>query len=211
MAAKSIGCDLNLKFIDIFCDEQKKEDFLKVSKKVVIFIVTKSHYSINFQINPQHTVPTLDDDGFILSESRAIIAYLFDKHAKDESLYPKDLQARAIVNQRIQFDVGTLYKRFLDLCDFKYDRKLPDYSWVLPSMDEAAKILDTFLVKNKYVAGENPTLADFSILASVISYEAGGIDITKYPNVNRWYEMCKETIPGYQCIQTEIAEMKKYM
>lgn len=146
-----------------------------------------------------------------MCESRAIIAYLFDKFGKDDSLYPKDPQTRAIINQRIQFDIGTLYKRFLDLCDYKYERKLPDYSWVLPSMDEACKILNTFLGQTKYVAGENITLADFSILASIISYESAKVDIAQYPNVNRWYALCKETIPGYQCIQMEITELYKYM
>lgn len=72
--------------------EQLKEDFIR--------------------INPQHTVPTLDDDGFILTESRAIALYLVEKYFPDgHSLYPKDMNQRALINQRLQFDCGTLYPR----------------------------------------------------------------------------------------------------
>lgn len=34
--------------------------------------------------------------------------YLVDKYAKDDSLYPKDIKARALVNARLDFENGTL-------------------------------------------------------------------------------------------------------
>lgn len=62
-------------------------------------------------MNPQHTVPTLDDDGFYIWDSHAISAYLIGKYAKDDSLYPKDLQKRAVIDQRLHFDSGILFPR----------------------------------------------------------------------------------------------------
>lgn len=41
--------------------------------------------------------------------------YLAEKYGKDDSLYPKDVKKRALVNQRLFFDIGTLYQRFGDL------------------------------------------------------------------------------------------------
>jgi glutathione S-transferase len=50
----------------------------------------------------------------VLISSRAIIGYLADKYGKDDSLYPKDPKKRALVDQRLYFDIGTLYQRFGD-------------------------------------------------------------------------------------------------
>ena len=56
-------------------------------------------------LNPNALVPTLDDDGFILTESSAIMKYLADKF--DLPSYPKDLKARAKVNELMDwFNTG---------------------------------------------------------------------------------------------------------
>lgn len=61
-------------------------------------------------------VPTLVDGDFTLWESKAIAAYLVRTYAKDDSLYPKDPQKKALVDQRLQFDIGTLYPRIRAIC-----------------------------------------------------------------------------------------------
>lgn len=33
---------------------------------------------------------------------------------KDDSLYPKDVRVRALVDQRMMFDLGTLYQRLTE-------------------------------------------------------------------------------------------------
>lgn len=63
-------------------------------------------------MNVQHTVPTLNDNGFILNESRAISIYLVEKNFPNgHSLYPNDEKQRAQINQLLQFDCGTFYTR----------------------------------------------------------------------------------------------------
>ncbi|KAF2891265.1 hypothetical protein ILUMI_14909, partial [Ignelater luminosus] len=60
-------------------------------------------------INPQHTIPTLDDDGVIVWDSHAINIYLVTKYDKDNLLYPDDPCTRAVINQRLHFDSGVLF------------------------------------------------------------------------------------------------------
>lgn len=48
-------------------------------------------------INPAGLVPAIEDDGFFLAESAAILAYLCDSRGLD-AWYPKDLKTRARVN-----------------------------------------------------------------------------------------------------------------
>lgn len=56
-------------------------------------------------MNPQHTVPTLkDDNGFVIWDSHAIMPYIVEKYSKDDKLYPRDPEKRAIINQRMHFD-----------------------------------------------------------------------------------------------------------
>lgn len=44
--------------------------------------------------------------------SRAIMSYLVESYATDDTLYPRDIQMRAMVEKALQFDLGTLYPRF---------------------------------------------------------------------------------------------------
>lgn len=60
-----------------------------------------------------HTVPTLEDNGFVLYDSHAIMGYLVGKYAKDKSLYPEEVQKRAIIDSRLHFDSSILFARHL--------------------------------------------------------------------------------------------------
>ncbi|XP_048001479.1 glutathione S-transferase 1-1-like [Leguminivora glycinivorella] len=178
LAAKALNVNLNLKLVDLHHGEQLKPEYLK--------------------LNPQHTVPTLVDDGLSLWESRAIIAYLANKYGKGSTLYPEEPRARALVDQRLYFDIGTLYQRFADYFYPQIFGGAPADQGKLQKIEEALKFLDTFLEGQKYVAGPNLTIADLSLIASVSSFEATDIDFKKYSNVKRWYETVKSTAPGYQ-------------
>lgn len=62
------------------------------------------------KMNPSKEIPVLDDDGFYLGESIAIVQYLFDKYGpQDSPFYPKDPKQRATVNHRMLFNSGLYY------------------------------------------------------------------------------------------------------
>ena len=109
MTAEVLGIDYKY----VLCDLQEGDHF-------------KPEY---LKINPQHTVPTLVDDGFVVTESRPIATYLCGKYGKDDKLYPKDLGVRATVDSRLFFDIGSFYKACVVDCvvsDFSipYPRKI---------------------------------------------------------------------------------------
>lgn len=107
MTACSLGVRLNLKPINLLAGEHLTPEYIK--------------------INPQHNVPTIEDDGFRLNESRAICIYLVGRYGGrhiGEQLYPLDSKQRAIVDQRLYFDATVLFPNFRELyVGFQLPRK----------------------------------------------------------------------------------------
>lgn len=159
-------------------------------------------------MNPQHTIPTLNDDGFSLWESRAIIRYLADKYGKTNSLYGSDAKTRAIVNQRLDFDLGTLYLRFAEYAYPQIFAKAAPNAEHKKKLEDALGFLNTFLEGQTYVAGDNVTLADISLVATVSTIDIFGFDLSKYSNVEAWFAKCKATVPGYDLNEEGIQEFK---
>lgn len=162
------------------------------------------------QINPQHTIPTLVDNGFALWESRAIMVYLVEKYGKDDTLYPKCPKARAVINQRLYFDMGTLYQKFSEYYYPQIFGKAAADPEKFKAMETAMGFLNTFLEGNKYAAGEKLTLADIALVSTVSTYEAAGFDFSKYENIVRWYNLCKTTAPGWEINAAGAEEFKKF-
>merc|ERR1711942_20540 len=186
LTAKAVGVELNMKTLNLFTGEQNTPEFLA--------------------INPQHCVPTLVDGDLKLWESRAICTYLASQYGKDDSLYPKDPKKRALVDRFLYFDMGTLYHRF---GEYVYpvmfrgqDKPDPEK---LEKLNEAFGWLNGWLEGKKYITGDTVTVADHSLVASVSTFVAGGIDVSKYPNIVAWLEECKK-LPGYDEVNTPGAE-----
>lgn len=157
------------------------------------------HLTSDFlKLNPQHTVPTIVDDGFSLWESRAISRYLINKYGGDTPLYPNDPKQRAVVDQRLDFDLGTLYPRF---GQYFYPQifgggKADEVQ--LKKLEEALVFFNTFLEGHKYAAGHKLTLADLSLVATVSTIDVAGISLKNYPNIVKWYKLVQDTAPGYK-------------
>lgn len=178
LAAEAIGVTLEIRDIDLLARENLSEEFVKM--------------------NPQHTVPTLDDNGFILWDSHAIICYLVNKYAKDDSLYPKDPQKRAVVDQRLHFDNGVLFSTMRGAfypVIMQGETSIPNYK--IEQVEKAFGFLEKFLEGKKWLAGDSYTLADISTVASVT-----GLSVLKpldsYPNLKAWLARCEQELPGYQ-------------
>ena len=138
-------------------------------------------------------MPTINDNGFSLWESRAIITYLVEKYANNDALYPKDVEKRAAINQRLQFDVSL----FATFENYYYEKASKDVNNQTASkkLEEAVEYLNTFLAEQTYVAGNTLTLADFTLTTTVSSIEALHFDLSKYSNVLKWFAHVKTVIP----------------
>lgn len=153
------------------------------------------------KINPQHTIPTINDNGLIVWESRPIMTYLIDMYAKEpevQALYPKDVKKRVIVDQRLYFDACSLYKNL-----FEYFA--PILRGVTTSTDDMQKFkfeenvstLNKLLEDQHWVAGDDMSVADISIMVTINTAEAVGIDISKHNNVIEWLHRSRKEMAKY--------------
>ncbi|GJQ82543.1 putative glutathione S-transferase, C-terminal domain [Trypoxylus dichotomus] len=193
LVAKALKLNLKVKEVDLEHGDNKTPEFLKM--------------------NPQHTVPTLDDSGFYIWESRAILTYLVNKYgSRDDPLYPRDPKPRALVEQRLYFDAISLYPAFAK-CYFPLlfggkNEVNPDD---LQNAKDVFELFDVFLESTEYVAVDTFTVADVALTATVTAFELCQFDLSPYKRVSLWFSKAKEVCPGYQDILIKNTEALKQL
>lgn len=147
--------------------------------------------------NPQHTVPMLQDGDAYIWESHAIMGYLVHKYAKDDALYPREPLKRAVVDQMLHFETGVLYVRFRELKDHFFKEKVAEIP--VEKLHEMYALLEVFLDGHEYMAGDQLTIADFSIVSNVSTshLSIAPVDATKYPNLSAWLDRIS-MLPYYE-------------
>jgi len=143
-------------------------------------------------INPNASVPVLDDDGFKLWESLAINLYLAKKHA-EKGLYPKSLQDEAKVWQwtlwtatNIEAPIGQWGMHTQALPAEKRDPKVAAEG--LQKLQGPLKVLDDHLAKQQFLVGNSFTIADLNLASVMI--RALQMDLKGYPHVHAWLNRC---------------------
>ncbi|XP_055386634.1 glutathione S-transferase 1-1 [Condylostylus longicornis] len=160
--------------------------------------VNSEHLSEEYaKMNPQKEIPVLDDDGFYLSESVAIMQYLCDKYGPESSLYPKNPKERAIVNQRLNFNMAFYYSSIGQyvMAPIFFDYQRTELG--LKKVHIALQVFETYLksLGTKYAAGNNLTIADFPLVTATICLEAIDFKLDEYPLIKKWYATFKAENP----------------
>lgn len=163
--------------------------------QVVDFAKGEHKMPAHLAFQPFGQLPAIDDDGFVLYESRAILRYL-DSTLPGASFTPADAKQRALMEQWISVEMSHFTPTAMKIV---YQRvfhpmfgKPVDEEVVSAARTELAKtiaIMETQLGKTAYLAGDEPTLADIGYLPYIEYLFAGnsGDLITSSPNVSRWW------------------------
>lgn len=199
LLSRELDLSFNLKQISFAPDCPLRETIVKVS--CMNLNLNNLFEDAGFlQLNPQHQVPTLADGEFGLAESRAILRYLLTAHSgsDDHPLYPKDPKARAVIESRLDFDLGMLYRRAYDYLSPQWNSNSVATEKDLEKVCEALGFLEEFLGRSRYAAGDRLTVADLTLVASVSFLDVCGFGLEKYPKIVAWYDVCKKEIKGYR-------------
>ncbi len=144
-------------------------------------------------VNPNARVPSIDDDGFILSESLAINMYLAKKHKS--ALYPADPKLEALCWQWSLWETDRLDRQIVDyvrnsVASPPAERKpaVAEAAWlqVAPAFD----VLETALAKSPWLAGPAFSVADLNVAGAL--YRGLSIDVSKWRNLDGWLHRCWE-------------------
>jgi glutathione S-transferase len=186
MAAIQLGAPVERVLVDLRKGEQKRPEYLA--------------------LNPNGKVPTLEDDGFVLWESRAIMMYLADR-TPGQTLYPQEVHARADVNHWLFWDAVHLspavqvltYERVVKAMLGQGDPDPKELERGNRLVAPLLPVLDGHLANREWLCGTALTLADLS-LATPLGF-AERAQITLPANVSAWLgrvqalDAWKQTVP----------------
>jgi glutathione S-transferase len=170
--AKYLDLPVEYVFVDLKKQEHRKPDFLA--------------------LNPNSKVPVLVDGDLKLWEAMAIMCHFAEKAGSD--LWPDDARRIEIIRW-ISWDAHH-FSRHAGSLFFEHVIKpflgsTPDPVTIEESMGffrRFAAILDDHLNGRKYIVGDRPTLADFSV-ASMLPYaKPSKMPIEEFPQISRWYD-----------------------
>ena len=168
----------------------------------VVDLMTGEHMGEAFsKINPNHQVPVLEEGDFRLTESSAILKFLAD--TANSPAYPKDLRARAKVNEMMDwlntgfyrdFGYGLVYPQIFPHHARRSDEaNAGTVDWGKQKSKGWLTILDQRIIgpNNAYLCGNDITIADYFGAGIVSLVDLLGCDMTPFPNVARWYNSMK--------------------
>jgi glutathione S-transferase len=152
-------------------------------------------------MNPNGRVPTINDEGFVLWESNAIVRYLSRRYGEGSLLPPDELQC-AIADQWMDWLKTTITPHFIELF-WALVRTEPanrDPGRIAASAERLGKalgILEARLADRAYVVGDGLTMADIPFGSTIYRYFNLEVARPELPNVTAWFERLCER-PAYR-------------
>jgi len=144
---------------------------------------------------PFGQVPSLEDDGFELYESRPMCRYINEK--ANGSLIPRDLKDRARMEQWISVESANFtapVMKFVFHHIFKREQPPEALKTAGEQVTNALTIMEKQLTQHPFISGETFTLADISFMPYIEYAMATPAKelFTKHPHVMAWWNKISE-------------------
>lgn len=182
-AANHLGIDHEMAFVDLPGQAQKTPGYTA--------------------LNPNQRMPVLEDDGFVLWESNAIVQYLASLRPQS-GLLPSDLKARMTAVkwqfwESAHFDPACaifMFERIVKPAFGRGEASPQELERGAELMARLGPVLDAALQKTRYVAGDALTVADISLGATLVSADQAKMPIEPYRGIQRWRTELSQ-LPGW--------------
>jgi len=171
------------------------------------------------KLNPTGRLPSIDDNGFHLFESAAILKYLCETRYVADHWYPSDAQTRAKIDEYLAWHHTNL--RMGAALSFRKTVLVPMFTGQPPDMEGAKKyfkIFDQsikmfekhFLADTKFISSNEISVADILAITEFSQMEMMGKNaLPVTPKVTEWLTRCqKETEPHYSDVHAVMYKLK---
>jgi maleylacetoacetate isomerase len=149
-------------------------------------------------LNPQELVPTLVDDGRVLTQSMAILEYLDETHPRP-ALLPTDAPGRARVRalaQAVACDIHPIGNlRMLQWIGTQFNaddeqKSLWMRHWVATGFQAIETMLASSTDTGRYCHGDTPSMADACLVPQVYNARRWKVPLGDYPTILRIDAAC---------------------
>lgn len=143
-------------------------------------------------MNPNGRVPTIEDEGFVLWESNAIVRYLAGKHASG-GFSPSDAKARADADRWMDWTTSTVHPVMTPLF-WALIRTAPEkrdpaaIEANRKEMEKLAGVLDAQLKNRAFITGDTLTMGDIPVGCFIYRWYALPVEHGDHPHLRAWYE-----------------------
>ena len=138
------------------------------------------------RISPFGLVPAIDDDGYKLADSNAILVYLVKTYAKGSHWNPDDPKDAAEVQRWLTVAADNIYAGPCAARLVKVFGTAHDHAAAVAKAHDLFKVMEAHLASRDWLATDRITIADVAGYSYIAHAPEGGVDLSPYPNVRKW-------------------------
>jgi glutathione S-transferase len=136
--------------------------------------------------NPFGQVPAIEDGGLVLADSNAILVYLATRHDAAGRWLPRDPAGAARVQRWLSVAAGQLAHGPAAARLVAVFGAPLDHARAKAIAAELFGVLESHLSAQRFLAGDEATIADVALYAYTARAPEGGVGLEPYPAVRAW-------------------------
>jgi len=144
------------------------------------------------KLSPFGKVPAIDDNGFTLSDSNAILVYLVQTYAPNSNWMPRDPKQAAEVQRWLtiaadQIFSGPCAARLVTLFGAPIDHQA-----AIGKAHALFEIMDAHLSDRQWLASDTISIADVAGYSYIAHAPEGGVSLDAYPHIRSWLDRIEQ-------------------
>ena len=177
-AANHLGIDYELRLVDFTKNAQRAPEFVA--------------------LNPNGRAPAIDDGGYVLWESNAIVEYLASLKPQS-GVMPQETRAQLAVRKWLFWESAHwdpacavfAFERVVKPLFGLGEASQSEIERGTQAFERVGGVLDGELKKHRYVAGETLTVADLSLGAAMCIADQARFPVENFRAIQRWHNDLK--------------------